>query len=148
MTEQRKIDGRTKRAADIALAKRQISPASYRALVEEGTITLQEAKELGRDRGPNTPEDRRGSGQPSEGQERASAENHQDTLPAPVSRISKGDTRQECWCGCGSWTSPGKRWKVGHDQRAKGIIKRAVREGKVDELDARLKEYGAERGLI
>ena len=68
--------------------------------------------------------------------------------PQPVSRISKDDTTQECWCGCRELTSSGKRWKVGHDQRGKGIIKQAVREGKVGELSPQLREYGVERGLI
>jgi hypothetical protein len=45
-------------------------------------------------------------------------------------------------------TSPNKRWKPGHDQRGKGIIKRAVKEGKVGELSPQLREYGAERGLF
>jgi hypothetical protein len=65
-----------------------------------------------------------------------------------VSRISKDDTTQQCWCGCQQLTSPNRRWLPGHDQRAKGIIKRAVREGKAEELSDRLKEYGAERGLV
>jgi len=33
MTEQRKIDGRTKRAADIGFTKRTISRASYEAIL-------------------------------------------------------------------------------------------------------------------
>jgi hypothetical protein len=45
-----KIDGRTRRALDVAIAKRQISPASYRAVLA-GEITLQAARDLGRDRG-------------------------------------------------------------------------------------------------
>jgi hypothetical protein len=65
-----------------------------------------------------------------------------------VSRISKDDATQQCWCGCQQLTSPNRRWLPGHDQRAKGIIKRAVREGKAEELSDRLKEYGAERGLV
>jgi hypothetical protein len=65
-----------------------------------------------------------------------------------VSRISKDDTTQQCWCGCQQLTSPNRRWLPGHDQRAKGIIKRAAREGKAEELSDRLKEYGAERGLV
>jgi hypothetical protein len=65
-----------------------------------------------------------------------------------VSRISKDDARQQCWCGCEQLTSPNRRWLPGHDQRAKGIIKRAIKEGKVDELSPRLREYGAERGLL
>ena len=66
----------------------------------------------------------------------------------PTTRISKDEQGQECWCGCGAWTNPNRRWRPGHDQRAKGTIKRAVKEGKVDELDDRLKEYGHERGLL
>jgi hypothetical protein len=71
-----------------------------------------------------------------------------DTPPLPVTRISKDDTRQLCWCGCQQLTSAGKRWRVGHDSRGKGIIKRAVKEGKVAELSPQLREYGAERGLF
>ena len=33
-------------------------------------------------------------------------------------------------------------------QRAKGLIKLAVREGNVEELSPQLKEYGVEKGLI
>jgi len=44
------IDGRTKWAADTALAKRLTSRPSYEAILA-GTLTLTEAKELGR-RGP------------------------------------------------------------------------------------------------
>jgi hypothetical protein len=148
-----KIDGRTKRAADIALAKRQISPASYRALIEEGTITLQEAKAMGRDGAPamDTTLGRSGQGTSTEASRSASGGSGgraPDMPPQPVSRISKDDTTQECWCGCQEFTSPNRKWKPGHDQRGKGIIKRAVKEGKVGELSDRLREYGAERGLI
>jgi hypothetical protein len=151
MTEQNpNIDERTKRAADLALMRRQISRASYAAILA-GTLTLAEAKALGRDQGPDTTWDHSGPGRPSEGPERASAEDHRggaDKPPQPVSRISKNDTQQFCWCGCEQLTSPGKRWLPGHDQRGKGIIKRAAKEDKVDELDVRLREYGEERGLI
>ena len=41
----------TKRGADIAIAKKQISPDSYRAVLA-GEITLQRAKELGRSGAP------------------------------------------------------------------------------------------------
>lgn len=64
------------------------------------------------------------------------------------SRMSKDDTTQECWCGCGERTKPNRRWRPGHDQRAKGIIKRAVREGKLDELTDRQRDYAEERNLI
>ena len=157
MTQQDpKIDGRTKRALDMAIARKQVSQESYRAVLA-GEITLQEAKAMGRDGAPATDatvgrsgpraatggprstvvEDRRGDGH---------ARRH--TPPQPTSRISKDDARQFCWCGCQQLTSPNCRWLPGHDQRAKGIIKRAVREGKAEELSDRLKEYGAERGLV
>ena len=48
MTEQRKLDGRTKRAADVALAKRTISRASYDAILA-GRIGITEAKAIDRD---------------------------------------------------------------------------------------------------
>ena len=52
MTEQKKIDGRTKRALDMAIARKQVSQESYRAVLD-GELTLQAARDLGRDRGPN-----------------------------------------------------------------------------------------------
>ena len=90
-------------------------------------------------------------GRPRRWARSASAEDGQDrtdTPPQPVSRISKDDTTQECWCGCQELTSPNRRWRPGHDQRGKGIIKRAVKEGKVAELSPQLREYGKERGLL
>ena len=149
MTEQ-KVHGNTKKAADMALAKRLISRASHRA-VHEGHITLVKAKELGRDRGPDDT-GRASSGRegaterPPEGRERP--QDRRNAPPQPNSRISKDDTTQECWCGCSQRTSPGRRFRPGHDKRAEGIIKRAVTAGKVDELPDRLRDYGQERGLI
>jgi len=145
MTEQRNLDGRTRRAADIALAKRTISRASYDALLA-GQIGLAEAKAIGRDGAPAA-DATDGPGTATE-TPRSTSTDGAGRLPQPVSRISKDDTRQECWCGCQQLTSPGKRWKVGHDQRAKGIIRRAVKEGKVGELSPQLREYGAVRGRI
>lgn len=152
MTEQNvKIDGRTRRAADLALAKRTISRASYDALLA-GEITLQAARDLGRERGPAGTAQRSGGQRTATGTSgQGSTEDRQggaDTPPQPVSRISKNDTRQACWCGCEQLTSPGKRWRPGHDMRAKGIINRALKEGKAGELSPQLKEYGSERGLI
>jgi hypothetical protein len=118
MTEQKpKIDGRTRKAADIALAKRQISPASYRALVEEGgRITLQQAKELGRDRGPDdTGQGHNGPERPAGRARSASADDRRDAPPQPVSRISKNDRSRLCICGCQRTTRG--RFAPGHDQR-------------------------------
>ena len=150
MSEQNtKIDGRTKRAADLAIAKRTISRASYDAILA-GRIGLVEAKAISRNGAPAA-DATDGPGAAAEISRSASAvggQDRADTPPRPVSRLSKDDTRQLCWCGCEELTSPGKRWKPGHDQRAKGIIRRALKEGKVEELSPQLKDYGEERELI
>jgi hypothetical protein len=133
----------------MALAKRTISRASYDAILS-GTLSLQQAKAIGRDGAPaaDTGRYQSGPGMATEISRSASAQDDAHTPPQPTSRISKHDTTQECWCGCQELTSPNRRWKPGHDQRAKGIIRRAVKEGKTSELSPQLKEYGKERGLI
>jgi hypothetical protein len=145
-----KVHGNTKKAADMALVRREISRDSHRA-VHEGRISLAQARELGRDRGPDD------TGQASSGREEARTGPREDrerpqegtgAPPQPISRISKDDTTQECWCGCGEQTKPHRRWKPGHDQRAKGIISRAVAAGKTGELSDQLRDYGQERRLI
>ena len=144
-----KVHHQTKQGARIALANEQISRASYEAILA-GTLTLAEARELGRARGPEAATSRGSSGAGTESA-RVGLERPQDRRnapPQPISRISKDDATQECWCGCGEQTKPHRRWKPGHDQRAKGSIKRAVAAGKVDELSDRLRDYGQERGLI
>jgi hypothetical protein len=153
MTQQDpKVDGRTKRALDMAIARKQVSQESYRAVLA-GTLALREAKAMGRDGAPAADAAQGISGPGTatetarEGQEQP-ANAPQDSPPRPVSRISKDDATQQCWCGCQQLTSPDRRWLPGHDQRAKGIIERAAREGKAEELSDRLKEYGAERGLV
>lgn len=48
MTEQNpKIDGRTERALDMAIARKQVSQESYRAVLA-GQISLADAKAMGR----------------------------------------------------------------------------------------------------
>src|SRR5215207_1207058 len=135
------IHHKTRKAADISLAKRQISPTSHRAVLA-GEITLQYARDLGRDGAPRAADATDGPGSVAGRPRSPSAEDGQDrtdTRPQPVSRISKDDTTQECWCGCQELTSPNRKWRPGHDQRAKGIIRRAVKEGKVDELSRQLR---------
>lgn len=126
MSEETKIDGRTKRALDIALAKRLVSQGSYRAVLA-GELSLADAKELGRNGAPGAPSD-------------AAAATERATETAGE------DAR--CWCGCGGEVRPGRRWRQGHDARAKGIILRAVRAGKTDGLPEPLRAYGVERGLL
>jgi hypothetical protein len=149
MTEP-KVHHQTRKAADISLAKKQITPASYRAVLD-GEISLQAARDLGRDRGPyDTDQASSGPGAVTEGP-RTDRERPQEDTDAPhqlPSRISKDDATQECWCGCGERTNPHRRWKAGHDQRGKGIISRAVAAGRTGELSDQLRDYGRERGLI
>jgi hypothetical protein len=149
MTE-KKVHGNTRKAADMALAKRLISRSSHEAILA-GTLTLEEARKLGRDRGPYdtgraSSGSRTATERTPEGRERP--QEGTGAPPQPVSRISKDDSRQLCWCGCEELTSPNRKWKPGHDQRGKGIITRAVKEGKVEELSLQLREYAEERGLL
>ena len=113
MSEQRKIDGRTKRAADLAIAKRQISPASHRAVLA-GEITLQAARDLGRDGAPWAAD---ASVRPGTATEtpRSASDGAGDAPPQPVSRISKDDRSRLCICGCQRTTRG--RFAPGHDQR-------------------------------
>ncbi len=73
--ENTKVDGRTKRALDTAIAKRQVSQESYRAVLE-GRIDLKTAKDLGREGSPF----------------------------GPVVRADKNDRSRPCLCGCGRTT--------------------------------------------
>jgi hypothetical protein len=59
-----KVHHQTERGARIALAKKQISRASYEAILR-GELSLVQARELGRDRGPHD------TGQASSGREGA-----------------------------------------------------------------------------
>jgi hypothetical protein len=59
-----KVHGNTRKAADMALAKRLVSRSSHEAILA-GTLTLAQARELGRDRGPHD------TGQASSGREGA-----------------------------------------------------------------------------
>ncbi len=112
------VHGNTKKAADMSLAKKAISPDSHRA-VHEGRISLDEARELGREGSP--------------------------FAPAPKS-VSKNDRTRLCMCRCGRETRG--RFATGHDARVKGWIVRAVREGTLDELSEEIQEYAAERDLV
>jgi len=141
------IHHNTRKATDISLAKRQISPASHRAVLA-GEITLQAARDLGRDGAPPAADATDGPGTATQISRESSGTDDAHTPPRPVSRISKDDKTQECWCGCEELTSPNRKWRPGHDQRAKGIIRRAIKEGKVGELSPQLRDYGAERGLL
>jgi len=125
-----KVHGNTKKAADMALARREISRDSHKA-VHEGRITLAEAKEPGRDRGPDTPEYRSGLGGATEGP-------RQDRGP------------RSCLCSCGG-TTAGGRFLPGHDQRLYGELKRNLQKDPLlrnERFTDEQREYAKERGLI
>ena len=95
--EQPKVHHQTKRAADLALSKKVISPDSHKAILA-GELGLEAAKELGREGSPY----------------------------GPVVRVNKNDRGRDCLCGCGLRTRGG-RFRTGHDQRLVRLAKRYVR---------------------
>ena len=103
-----KVHHQTERGARIALAKKQISRASYEAILA-GTLTLAQAKELGRKGGPEAPTTRGGPGAVTEGPERAATERPPEGAGA-------------CLCGCGDLVK--NRFRPGHDMRLYGELKR------------------------
>jgi hypothetical protein len=113
----------TRKAADMALAKKAISQESHKA-ISEGRISLDEAKSLGRNAGPDGP-------------------------PKPESRISKDDRTPElCLCQCGERPKrPGSRWVQGHDARAIRWAN-AVARGEDIELTREQREYIESSGKL
>ena len=125
-----KVHHQTERGARIALAKRQISRASYEAVLA-GTLTLAEAKELDRDRGPD------GTGRPSGG--------HEEGRKTP----REGRTARPCLCSCGG-TTKGGRFLPGHDARLHGELKRNLKNDPLlrnERYSDEQRQYAVERGL-
>jgi hypothetical protein len=131
-----KVHHQTERGARIALAKKQISRASYEAVLA-GTLTLAEAKKLERDRGPHdTGQASSGRGAATETPGRSSAESLQDGTSA-------------CLCGCGE--SVKNRFRPGHDQRLFGELKRNLERDPLlrnERFTEEQRAYAKERGLI
>ena len=141
MTEQNpRLDGRTKRASDMAIARKQVSQESYRAVLA-GEITLRRAKELGRSGAPtDTPQ---GSSGPGRGQETAGTPQEQPT-------DGPHGTRRSCLCGCGE-TTRGGRFKPGHDARLHGELKRNLEKDPLlrnERFTEEQRGYARERGLL
>ncbi len=107
----------TKRGADMSLARKEISPDSHKA-VHEGRISLEEARELGREGSPFG--------------------------PAPKT-TSKNDRSRPCLCACGEVSKAG-RFKPGHDQRMVTLAKAHVR-GEADLTDEQM-EYVQKSGKL
>ena len=141
MTQQNpKIDGRTKRALDMAIARKQVSQESYRAVLA-GTLTLQEAKAMGRNGAPAT-NAAQGSGGPGTATEIPGRGGTEDT-DAPA---------RGCLCGCGQVPRGKKsRFVQGHDHRLFGEIKRNLEKDPLlrnERFTEEQRAYAVERGLI
>ncbi len=91
------VHGNTRKAADLALAKRTISPDSHRAVLA-GDLSLEEARSLGRNAGP----------------------------AGPAVRADKNDRSRPCLCGCQGISKTG-RFVAGHDMRMVTLAKAHVR---------------------
>jgi len=128
----------TRKGADISLAKRQISPASYRAVLD-GKISLHAARELGRDQEPDDISD--AADAPGQGQEISGAPQEQPAVvptgPRLTSRISKNDRLSPCICGCGRLVQ--KRFAAGHDMVMFRAAREHITEGR--ELSGEQREY-------
>ena len=124
----------TVKGARTSLAHRGISQESYAAVLR-GEISLQRARELGRERGPttDTPTPSGGRGRASEGP-------------------PKGREPRPCLCGCGQHPrSPRSRFVQGHDARLHGELKRNLEKDpllKNEKFSNEQRRYAVERGLV
>lgn len=100
MTDEAKVHHNTKKAADIALAKKAISPDSHKA-IHEGRIDLEGARSLGREGSPFGP------------------------APKAVDKNDQTPTKTPCLCGCGEPVA--RTFKAGHDMRLVSLAKAHVR---------------------
>ncbi|MDP9438519.1 MAG: hypothetical protein M3P49_07225 [Actinomycetota bacterium] len=139
--KEQKLDGRTKRALDMAIARKQVSQESYQAVLA-GTLTLQEAKAMGRDGAPATD----GSGGPWTATETAT-----ETLGRSGTEDTAAPARR-CLCGCGQTPKGQKsRFLMGHDARLHGEIKRNLEKDPLlrnERFTDAQRAYARERGLI
>jgi hypothetical protein len=136
-----KVHHNTRKAAEMALAKRLISRSSYKAVLA-GTLTLAEAKELGRDRGPDD------TGQASDGPGTAT-ETTRESWERPQESMQTG---AYCLCGCGEPVRGKKsRFRPGHDARLHGELKRNLEKDPLlrnERFTDEQKAYAKDRGLI
>jgi hypothetical protein len=107
------VHGNTKKAADLALAKRAISPDSHKA-IHAGELSLEEARELGRNAGPS----------------------------GPAVRADKNDRSRPC-IACGG-TTKGGRFHPGCDMKMYRIAREALAGERelTEEQHAYLEESG------
>lgn len=117
-TTEATVHGNTKKAADMSLAKKAISPDSYKAVLA-GELSLEKARELGRNAGPS----------------------------GPAVRVDKNDrtpTKTPCLCGCGELVP--RNFKPGHDMRLPTFAKEYVRGER--ELSEEQMEYVQTSGKL
>ena len=119
MTEEIQVHHATRRAADLALAKRAISPDSHKA-IHEGRIDLEEARSLGREGSPFGP------------------------APKTISKNDRTPTKTPCLCGCG--TPVPRMFAAGHDMRLVTYAKEYVRGER--ELTPEQMEYVERSGKL
>ena len=136
-----KAHHQTVRGARLALARRQVSQKSYRAVLA-GEITLQQAKAIGRDGAPATDigQSPSGPGTATEISPSASTGGTQDGAdrpPQPLSRISKDDRTRSCLCGCRRETRG--LFARGHDMAMYRVAREHLTEGR--ELSDEQREY-------
>jgi hypothetical protein len=127
-----KVHGNTRKAADMALAKRLVSRSSHEAILA-GTLTLAQARELGRDRGPDD------TGQASGG--------HEEGRETP----REGRTPRRCLCSCGE-TTKGGAFLPGHDAKLRSELVAQIRKGDIllrsDRITAEQRAFAVRHGLI
>jgi hypothetical protein len=134
-----KVHHQTERGARIALAKKQISQESYDAVLA-GTLTLPEARELGRGGGPDD------TGQGRSGHEEGRK------APREGSQERSQSGAVTCLCGCReSVRGKNSRFRPGHDARLHGELKRNLEKDPLlrnERFTDEQKAYAKERGLI
>jgi hypothetical protein len=126
----------------MALAKKQISRASYEAILR-GELSLAAARELGRDLGPDD------TGQGSSGQDGAAErpECSSEERPQEGSGVPR-----TCLCGCRELVRGKKsRFCPGHDARLYGELKRNLEKDPLlrnERFTEEQRAYAKERELI
>jgi hypothetical protein len=140
-----KVHHMTAKGARVALAEEQISRASYEAILA-GTLSLAEARELGRDRGPDD------TGQAGNGPGTAT-ETPRKAREHPQERSQEStDIPRPCLCGCGESVRGKKsRFRPGHDARLHGELKRNLEKDPLlrnERFSDEQRAYARERGLI
>jgi hypothetical protein len=126
-----KVHHMTAKGARTALAHRLISQDSYRTVLR-GELSLAEARELGRDRGPHD------TGPASDG--------HEEGRKTP----REGCTPRPCMCSCGG-TTKGGRFLPGHDAILRSELVAQIKKGDVllrsERITPEQRRYAVERSL-